>query len=108
MSKNTLIITRNFHPDIGGVETYITEFIKCYMKRNDSLLYILTPVQATLPDSIDKRSDIRLITPNMNLSFVNIDKEEQGSFIQAFVQYSYLLLKGLKLQIGRASCRERV
>ena len=101
MSKNTLIITRNFHPCIGGVETYIIEFIKCYIKRENSFLYILTPVRGTLPDYIDKKHDIRLISPKVNLSFVNIDKEEHGTLIQAFVQWLYLLIKGSQLILAK-------
>lgn len=99
MAESTLIITRNFHPNIGGVETYITEFIKCYFRiKKYSQLYIICPIMASLDDSI-KQYAIRLIKPERNFIFTNVDHEKSTyrAMIQTLLCYIFILFQGCKL-----------
>lgn len=100
MKGSTLIITKNFHPNIGGVETYVTEFIKCYIRRYSTFLYIICPIKGVhLQDSISKTSNISMITPNVNRTFINLDKERNIflSIIQSLLYYYFILVQGAKL-----------
>ena len=105
MRHNTLIITRNFYPSVGGVETYITEFIKCYLKRRKGHIYILCPIKAQLSNSIES-NNTRLITPKTDLFFRNIDRDENTflDLLQALLWYCFIFLKGIGLLLqGRTN-----
>ena len=105
MSTNTLIITRNFYPDIGGVETYITEFLKCYLGRCKGHIYILCPIKGQLSNSIES-NNISLITPKADLIFRNIDRDENTflDLLQALLWSCFIFLKGIGLLLqGRTN-----
>jgi len=105
MKGNTLVISRNFYPNIGGVETYITEFIKCYIKRKNTHLYIVCPIKGFLPDSI-KRSKVTMFTPKFNCTFINLDVERKRRFlcmIQVLIYYCFILLQSGKLLLYKGN-----
>jgi len=99
--SHTLIITKNFYPYIGGVETYTIEFIKYYIKKKpSSFLYIICPLKDThLPHFMRTTNNIIMITPKINLTFVELDREKSIvlSGIQSMLYYSFILLYGIKL-----------
>ncbi len=73
MGKNTLIITKNFYPEIGGVETYILEFIKYFIKKKSGIIYVITPKESILPAIFRNNKRVKLICPKFNITFTNPD-----------------------------------
>jgi len=107
MQGNTLLIAKNFYPHIGGVESYITEFIKYYIKkRPDTFLYVICPAkEARLHDSISKTDKIIMATPKVNLTFMNLDKQTNIflSAIQSLLYYYFILTRGIALLSNKRS-----
>ena len=102
MPGNILIVTRNFYPNIGGVESYITEFIKCYTKRSSSRVFIITPIKADLPEPLASNSKIVLICPRLRISFINIDRERRSllTLSQALLAHAFILLQAGRLLLN--------
>jgi len=104
MKGNTLVIIRNFYPNIGGVETYINEFIKIYVKRKNTRLYIVCPIKGFLPESI-KRNKVTMFIPKFNCSFVNLDTERRQilRMIQVIIYYIFILIQSVKVLLHKES-----
>lgn len=99
MGHDILIITKNFYPDFGGVETYLTEFIKYCLKRTDSELFIIYPKKkAVLPDSITMHN-IKIFIPVFSFDFINLDESPFVFFamIQTMLYYCFILFEGAGL-----------
>ena len=105
MNSDTLIITRDFYPNFGGVASFITEFIKCYTKkRPNSCVYIVCPTKTSLPDFI-KESNVSMFTPKFNLTFISLDAGGRKFLliIQTLLYYCFILVQSGKLLLCRGN-----
>ena len=101
MPTDILLISRNFHPAIGGVETYITEFMKYFVKKQKGDLHILCPKRCSLPAGL-KNARIHLYTPGLNFTFAEIDILLKGIqvWLQGFIFQIIIFIKGVSF-LGR-------
>lgn len=102
MPTDILLITRNFHPTIGGVEAYITEFMKYFVKKQKGDLHILCPKRCSLPAEL-KNTRIHLYTPGQNFTFVEIDILLKGIqvWLQGFIFQIIIFIKGVKFLVRK-------
>ena len=102
MPTDILLITRNFHPTIGGVEAYITEFMKYFVKKQKGNLHILCPKRCSLPAEL-KNARIHLYIPGQNFTFVEIDILLKGIrvWFQGFIFQIIIFVDGIKFLLRK-------